>query len=219
MLGRRLRPYCLWHRFLLETVESAILKPGVEITPVEMKRAVEICTLRFRENPPAQPVTFREHLRMARAGLGREMDAFNAYVRDFTSRPDYTIKMPGRPMPGRGGSLTGAAPHTWRMVSELIGWSHWPAEVCWELPVSEVEWYLAALEAERCRMMGCVQDFLTPADRIFQAALKEKQARERAEKVSGSKFRVSGSAASPKPGDTPPETRNQKQETSPDARV
>ncbi len=214
VLGLPLRPFCLWHRLMLETIESPLLdpravvsgsgfkvsgpstapqtgdaqpetrnqKPETFITPADLKRAVAVCRCRFRQWQVLAPLTFRDHLRTAHGGFAREMDAFNAYILDFTSRPDYSIKTPGNPRPSGGGSV-GQPPETFRQVAELIGWSHWQAQVCWELPVSEVEWYLAQAVTERCGALGSQVDFLTAEDREFQRQLKEKQARERAEKL------------------------------------
>jgi len=182
VLGLQLRPFCLWHRLMLETIESPLLQPGAAYQPADLKRAVAVCRCRFRQSQVVAPLTFRDHLRTAHGGFARQMDAFNAYILDFTSRPDYSIKMPGNPRPSGGGSV-GQPPETFRQVAELIGWSHWPAEVCWELPVSEVEWYLAQAVTERCGALGSQVDFLTAEDREFQRQLKEKQAREKAAKV------------------------------------
>lgn len=180
MLGLPLRPFCLWHRLMLETIESPLLQSGAAYQPADLKRAVAVCRCRFRQWQVLAPLTFRDHLRTAHAGFAREMDAFNAYILDFTSRPDYSIKTPGTARASAGS--VGQPPETFRQVAELIGWSHWPAQVCWELPISEVEWYLAQAVTERSRLLGSQVDFLTPEDREFQRQLKEKQAHEKAAK-------------------------------------
>ena len=48
VLGRRLRPFCEWHRFLLLSIESPLLIPGAIPTLADVENAVGICRARYR---------------------------------------------------------------------------------------------------------------------------------------------------------------------------
>jgi len=184
VMGRGLRPFCLWHRFLLEAVESPLLNPAAglggepAITAHDLLHAVVICGARFRRWPLGEKLTFRDFLRTAQVSrLARQLAAFNAYIEDFTSRPDFSLKSSGG---GARPSSAGQPPETFRMAAELIGWSGWADATVWELPLSEVEWYLAQVLRERAAPLGSEVDFMTAETRELQRQMKAaKVARER----------------------------------------
>ncbi len=180
VLGRRLRPFCLWHRFLLEAIESPLLIPGATLLPVDLRRAVAICRNRFREGRVRPLPSLLDAWRLAGRGFAREQAAFEEYIGDFHVRPIYAIKTDTGSKAKRG-FPAGPPPEILSLVGDIIGWSSWPDWRVWELPIGEVHFYASCVENARLAPTGSQQDWLTDRERKFQADLKAKERRERGE--------------------------------------
>ena len=162
VLGVRLRPFSLWHRLLLLAVDSPFLKKG-EVRLFDLRVAVGICRLRFGQSKVRHP---RPGLSLLRRGLQGEVEAFLRYAGDYLSRPEYDVVAPedkGVPRPRRG-----APPEIMQIAADVIGWTHWPEAVVWELPIGRAHWY--AMMGQRAG--GADVDYLTEEEREFQAEMK-----------------------------------------------
>lgn len=179
VLGRRMRPFSLWHRLLLRDIESPLLDAARAITPQDLDKAVSICRCRYQQvNFAARPVyspTLLWHV--AAGGLAKGTAAFAEYLRDFCARPDYVI-LPNPNVKGPPPLPLGRPETELSQAATVIGWSHWTDRYVWELPECQVEHYAAmAQEAAGARL-----DFTDASKRSFEAQLDEKLAREAAEK-------------------------------------
>jgi len=176
VLGLPLRPFCLWHRFQLEVLESPILVPGQPIGLGDLRAAVAVCRTRWRENsrgPEFDPLLW---WRVAGKGLRQHIALFDEYLRDFFQVPEVCLvsETEGKPaMP------VGQPPETFRLAAEMIGWTKWPSRTVWELPIAEVNFYLKERERELLAGSATAQDWMTDEEREFQAKMREKQAKEK----------------------------------------
>ena len=162
VLGVKLRPFCLWHLYLLQAIDSPFIRKG-DVTLFDLKTAVGICRLRFRDSRIKRPFYLpwrRDHLR-------RNVDRMLDYVGDYLQRPDYSVHVKENPNAGPTGSR-GAAPESLQVAWDLIGWSGWPEAYVWEMPIGAA----FAHQAGVLRSRGADLDFMTDKERAFQAAMK-----------------------------------------------
>lgn len=163
ILGVKLRPFCLWHLFLLQVLESPlILGKPVEIE--DLRTAVAVCRTRHGESKLRKPSYLSTAYCLARKHNVREQ--FRSYVNDYLQIPEYSIVVP----PGEGEPpRRGRAPEVLVVAADIIGWSHWPEKYVWELPLGLAYWY----QSMSIRATGADLDFMTPKEREFQQQLKE----------------------------------------------
>src|SRR4051812_32271987 len=95
VLGRRLKAFSLWHEFLLEAIESPLVRAVAALPREEgaeaLARAVSICRCGFGEWDVAPVRGLRVMWRLMGRGLEAELSAFREYVRDYQVLPAYTI--------------------------------------------------------------------------------------------------------------------------------
>lgn len=177
ILGRRLKPFSLWHRFLLQAVHSPFLY-GAEISFFDMREAVGICQLSFPHSKVHRPwiVPFACYFffgfprRMWTKFLKRTRDKLLAYFGDYIVRPEYSIKYPdiapSRAMPPT--PRLGPIPEGFILVSDVIAFLHCSAKEAWDLPVGQAYWYQMGFYHSQKEMV----DFIDEDEREFQAQLK-----------------------------------------------
>lgn len=95
VMGKRLKPFCLWHRLQLEYVNSKVLLGGATLW--DLWGACRICQTSYPERAEWGPWRPMWHfawrvkygvLSLLRPGyMKRQMDAFVAYYRDYCSYP------------------------------------------------------------------------------------------------------------------------------------
>ena len=163
ILGKRLRRFSLWHRLLLQAIDSPFLRKG-EVHLLDLRNAVGACRLVFPNSRIVRPLCFRPDLR-------KSVDQFLSYAGDYLTRPEYSIIPPARdsgvPQPRRG-----QAPESILMVGDIIAWSGWAPERVWNLPIGQSYWYRMLAQ----RAAGADVDFLTEEEREFQTTMKERSA-------------------------------------------
>lgn len=175
VLGKRLRPYSLWHNFMLETIDSPLIH-GLPPTHLDLVRAIAIFRSRFRQWSLPTRLGVVDLYHLARHGLPYHVLALDEYVKDFNSEPEFTVKSP---TPSSGAKATssklivGRAPEIFRMAAEMIGWSGWSDQKVWEMPMSEVRWYLTQALRDQLVPKGADVDFLTDEDREMQRKMRE----------------------------------------------
>lgn len=165
VLGVKLRPFCAWHLFLLQVVESPFINAGV-VELYHLRRAVGICRLKFpdsRTKPPIPPLVINQ------AGLEREVHRFLEYVGDYLQKPEFTIipihefgsqdRIPKNPSP---------PPESIQLVFDAAKGANVSLNEAWNMPIGQA--YIA--QAMYFKQQGTLVDFLTDKEREYQAGLK-----------------------------------------------
>lgn len=189
VLGRRLEPFSLRHRFWLEAMESPLVTGGTA-SLVDLELAARVCAIPFpaldREVPRmlAEGPGWRAKLgflwRLWRGGNGltaREYRAFQEYFLDHGCPPathnEVAVTSAGKryeAMPGILGLVTG-----------LARGSGWEPDTIWACTPGAAEWYLAGIFTHR----GVDMRLKTEHDEEFEAGMRrEREEREREEVIS-----------------------------------
>jgi len=189
IFGHKLRKFSLWHRTLLKAVDSPFMRKG-SVALFDLRNAVGICKLKYPDSRIVRPKLgpFLMTLGLITRGLlsrqkpstdpkvpnplqkalaGR-ITTFLEYCGDYLQEPEYTI-IPPDIKGGGGRTPRGQAPDELQHASELIAWSGWSEDVVWNLPLGKASWYRAMAR----KAAGLDVDFITPAEKEFQAQLPE----------------------------------------------
>lgn len=160
VLGFRLRPFSLWHLFLLEATEHPLATPGRPISLPQLRSAVRMLAARWpqRAAPVSIGTAFRELAMLGRIlweqrrhGLSptllREYQAVRVYLEDYRALPVFARSKDAKPAEVHWVLL---------MVNRLVraGWS--PAEA-WDCPLGEAIWHVTAqqeLAGNRVRILN-----------------------------------------------------------------
>lgn len=164
VLGRRLRPYSLWHKVQLEFHNSPFLAGG-PLTVADVELAVRICRTQF---PVAARMPARGRLgrllwvfRAERVDVVEHRDAFLAFLADYDS---------GAKLWNTAGS--GTRRDVDESIEEVTLYREYTGAVRWEpwnLPIGELYW-MNILHARRA---GAKVKVWTPTDeREFRKNLK-----------------------------------------------
>lgn len=163
ILGRRVRPFSVYHAHWLEVVESPLWVGGRKATLADLHLAVRICACDWREAPGVirRPGWVQKADFTLRALLGKgQFERWDEYQQDYLSHPHRTPKGSGLdksdPL-GKHGILkkdqtikcgdvnTSPLPDVLMLVSGLMHLGHLSAREAWMMPYSEAEWLLAGL--------------------------------------------------------------------------
>lgn len=168
--GVRCRRFSLWHLFLLQAIDSPLVRLG-DVGLFDLLTAIGICRLRFDDSrivrPWVGPVGF---FRLARKdGLKREVMRFLTYTGDYLQKPEYCIhtrELPhAAPAPRRS-----SAPELLTLAADIMGWCPAATERwTWELPPGRAYWYRSMAQ----RALGADVDFLDDEERAFQAEMEK----------------------------------------------
>ena len=130
----------------------------------DLKTAVGICRLRFRDSKIRRP-----HFQL-RQSLRRDVDKMLLYIGDYLQRPDYSVHIKESPDAAPAGSR-GAPPESLQVVWDILGWASWDEAYVWEMPIGAAYAY----QAGALRARGADLDFMTDKERKFQADMKAAQ--------------------------------------------
>jgi hypothetical protein len=180
VLGRRLRPFCLWHRLQLEYANSPLLT-GAPTTLADLEYAVAVCRTRFGELGVARPPVgcwrrWAAYIRQAWWNVELERAKWTAYAMDYASSP----KM----MMSRGGSAGESVPDMDEALVEVAMYRRMTGcsrEEPWEMPMGEVAWMNAAF----ARQKGAKFSIITPLDDEIVEEIKKNAETLKAEKLTG----------------------------------
>ena len=176
VLGRKLRPFCLYYQFWLDVLDSPLPR-GEPSTLADLEVASRVCTCRYGEGERAvrRLGTLGKAAWAARwafANTAREFARFDAYLRDWFAPPETRIKPPET----ADGRTFEQFPQTLSLACAVIKNTGWPPERVWMLPIGQVHWYLAGF----LRMDGVETGLITPQDREFMDGIaRERTLRER----------------------------------------
>jgi hypothetical protein len=166
VLGRNLRPYCLWHQLVLQVIESPLLQGAGDLLDLDV--ASHVCSTRYGEVldlAPRHPLSIA--LKMRWGGFRVEQEAFSDYLEDYVQVPDFRIIEDGPTGPPL---VIGHPPYVLAIVAKLIHWTGWPERTVWELEFGKAHWYSAM--ASKCE--GAKVDFKTQDSNKFLEELKAK---------------------------------------------
>lgn len=171
VLGYRLRPFCHWHIFLLEQIESPILVTGSPDSMEDLLRAVRICRLRFREFDPG---ISGWSLRAFWSSLGRrsrekQLHAFSEYIRDFQTGPEYRIIPPEQKSGHRPPSRKGSPPAVLEIIRKVISETRCSYREAWEMPAGEARWHYAMSLQEHCELDFMTEERKTQEERFLKS--------------------------------------------------
>ncbi len=147
VLGRVLRPFCLWHSLAFELIGSPFGGESASantIYPADLILAIRICSSRYEPTLSAlsAPKSRLQRLRFyfQQWGINRrfssELLAFFAYLRDFNASPRLFWETE---------NSESAVPWQLALVSRLMCDGGYTEEQAWELPVGKAIWTVIAL--------------------------------------------------------------------------
>jgi len=182
VMGRRLEPFSLRHRFWLEALESPLVTGG-GATMIDLEMAARVCSIRFENlNHDVPGLLGRGPGWRAQAGFVWRLWRRQATV-EYAKFQDYFCDHGCPPAThGRGaaesedGSLE-TMPGILGLVTALARGSGWEPETIWALSPGSAEWYLAGIFTHR----GVDMRLKSEVDEIWEESFR----RERAEKATG----------------------------------
>lgn len=142
VLGKRLEPYSIWHRYCLEMLDSPVLT-GDPIDKIHLLGAVIVCRSRFDGTgyvptfPKARGLLRRMWigLRLGRYNLRKEVEKFSDYLLDFHSPPKL---WPDEDAP-QNVTFSEIDPLL-DLVAHLVSKGIAPADA-WNMPLGMANWY------------------------------------------------------------------------------
>lgn len=170
VLGRRLRPFSLWHLLVLTGIESPFVQPLDPKAPPsggDLVTAVDICRNRYPEARVGGRGWLRRaanFLRLAGGGFIRQAQMFLSYRAAFEAGPEFQI-VPSRH--ASSGEPRGQPPLIFEMVIAAMKVARCSRAEAWNLPPGEAAWY----RSEWLRERGADVDFLTPEVQADQERL------------------------------------------------
>lgn len=164
ILGVQLKPFCAWHLWLLQAIDSPFLRTG-EVTPFDLRVALGICRLHYRKSKVKKawwPMITQKQFQGCVA-------RFMAYIADYLNRPEYNIITP-EPYPGsKPPRQTAPPPEIIMLVFDAAHGARVPLVEAWNMPIGEA--YIA--QAMFMRQQGAQLDFMNQEERLFQRELIE----------------------------------------------
>lgn len=154
ILGLKVRPFSLWHLFLMTSGESPMLEGKAIISWAELRWAVAICRSKFPKiNWPNGWELLKSLVKCPYPKIGAELFRFNEYILDHYSSPLIWHKE---------GSTTKAEDLLGGILYVILtlvknGFSHNEA---WNMPAGAAYWYFCTLQKEK----GAEFEFVTPSE-------------------------------------------------------
>lgn len=175
ILGRRLYPFSLWHRFLLMMVQSPFLLGG-QVSLFDLREAVAICSLRYPKCKIKRPWIIPALLFLLIYGkkrwlgvLKRIKDKLLNYFGDYISQPEFNLWFPEMSGNGSPPPRLGPIPEVFLVLSDVISFLNCSPKEAWDMSVGQAYWWqMAAL-----RKAGEHINFMDEDEREFQRKMRE----------------------------------------------
>lgn len=164
VLGKKLRPFSLWHRFQLLILDSPFIKGEVP-EPLQLEQAVRACRLEYPNtiNAKVNGLSFR--WRLAGRNFVQECLAFDAYMRDYYSPPKFLPPVARYHQK----EVLHPPPEEIRIISAILTMTGWDEKKIWDMPIGQAYWYASG----HWYQSGQELDFLTPEHLVLQARIEE----------------------------------------------
>lgn len=176
VMGRRLEPFSLRHRFWLEAMESPLVTGG-RANLVDLEMASRVCAMPFRTLNHAVPemclrgpslwAQLRFLRRLCGGSVAREYAAFQEYFLDHGCPP----ATHHAPVVTSGGKSYESMPGILGLVTAVARGSGWDPETIWALSPGGAEWYLAGIFTHR----GVDMRIKSEHDEEFEAAFRRER--------------------------------------------
>ena len=182
VLGRRLRPFCLYYQFWLDTLDLPLLR-GEPSSLADLELGTRLCCCRYGE---AEAMVGRRIgrlgqarwlLKTLRTRADREFAAFDVYIRDWFAPPETRFKAPAT----EDGTTYQMFPPTLSLACALIKHTGWEPPTVWMLPLGQVHWYLQGF----LRAEGVETGLVTPHDEEFMEGLRREREHKKGTKGDG----------------------------------
>ena len=167
VLGKKLKPLCLWHAVLLELIDSPLWHGNNGVTMTDLRLAVAICSDSFPEYKiPSGWRLFCWAWLTRKSNLAIEAAKFSAYIRDFNAPPMLWTKEEAAKT-----DKTCALPQPLDVAAWLIR-HNLPEERAWSMPIGLAHWYYVAMAKHR----GADIDLVSPSEQVAIDKIKKKRA-------------------------------------------
>jgi hypothetical protein len=156
VLGFKLRPFSLWHKFLLEFYENPLITGG-EAVPKDVLEAIQVCRATYPNPPKRETIWTKIRILISSWDQEEEAKRFTNYVEDYLAFPEFWDKE------DEGAKSGGGAPDTLTMAVQLmeLGFSE---EDTWNMALGKMYWYGAATAL----LKGADLDFVTEEELEMQ---------------------------------------------------
>lgn len=167
VLGKRLKPFSLWHALILEAIGSPIWLGKGTLTLPDLHAAVAVCSNEWPKfNLKADFLTILRNSLISLDRLQNEGKKLVAYFNDYNSVPMlWTADKKETKEPAKC-----ALP----MALDLVAWlvRHGFGEArSWNMPIGLAHWYYVACAKQR----GSDIDLVSPEEQLVIAQVKAKQ--------------------------------------------
>lgn len=158
VLGYKLKPFSIWHRFLLEFFNSPLIGGDEKANISHILQAISICRVSYPDYPKKQSVFSKLNLLCRSWDAEKQSKNFMNYIEDYASFPDLWNGE------SKEGSKSSSAPETLSMTVQLIelGFSEHDS---WNMAIGKAFWYTAI----SALLKGAEIDFVTQEEREMQA--------------------------------------------------
>ena len=137
VLGLRLRPFSPWHGLLLEAAGSPFICGGGRTDADDLILGVWICTKSYRDGFRAATdvaAARKWGAKIKRFNLAAELSAFNYYLDDSFTAPEYWKS-------GDGSGVK--APYFWHLAYFAMYRLHLAEAEAWDYPIAKISCYQA----------------------------------------------------------------------------
>ena len=168
VLGKKLRPYCLWHEFLLLASENPFFVESSEeeANIAHLEAAARICCCKYGELPSQKINSKWVAVKAVILGVEKQLASFKTYIDDYNSGPQIWHEEKKE----EGGSKSGPPGTIFTAVSCLsLGIDE---RRVWEMPIGIALWYSATRQFDK----GGEMDFVTERNRNIMENLKKQLA-------------------------------------------
>ena len=157
VMGARLAPFTLRHRFWLEALGSPLMTGGA-VSLLDLALAARVCAIpsaaldrtlpRLLQRGPRWWERLAHLWRTWRRRVDAEYRDFQFYLIDHGCPPE-TMSCDGEVRAPGAEAQEGPLPGTLGLVTGLMRGTGWPPATVWALPPGEAEWYLAGVFLHR----------------------------------------------------------------------
>jgi len=174
VLGYHLKPFSLYHQFILEAVASPVMGGKSKITIFDLEIACRICASDYNtyQKVSKRPNFFQKMIWILRAlwySLPKELKKFDAYFEDYVSLPE---RYEGKTA-SKDGKVYSDFPAPLSVAGCLManGFEAGRRKEIWMTPLGEAHWYCATF----LRMEGVDLKLITEHDREFIEGLRKRR--------------------------------------------